>query len=125
MQALHSIVLLYKDLATRQFNLLCEEWTSIERGLGYVHLENVTFDIYEDKKDSTKRTVHAVARGTLVNALPPGLNPAKDIIKKFGKLPEIDYKPSASTFFFFSSSLEEIHSAKTLYAYNGEVRVEV
>lgn len=126
MQVMHSIVLLYKSWSRDGFNLLSDEWTHTEEGLNFVHMEDVTFDIYEERRDPQRKTVHAVARGTLVNALPQGLSPSKELIKKIESLPEIDYRPNkADSVFFYVASGQEIHSAKTLYAYNGKVKVEV
>lgn len=129
MQIVHSIVLLYKDLRGEGFNLLSEEWTHTEEKLAFVHLENVMFDIYEDKRrvafERGIHTVHAVARGTLLNALPKGLSPSKDLLKKIKNLPEIDYKPHSDAFFFYVDTRREIHSAKNLYAFDGGIRVEV
>jgi hypothetical protein len=126
MQAVNSIVLLYKSFGGEGFNLLSEEWTHTEEDLRFVHMQDVTFDILEDKKDPSRRTVHAVARGTLINALPRGLSPSKELMKKIEKLPEIDYRPNkADSVFFYVKDGREIYTAKTLYALDGKVRVEI
>lgn len=120
--------MMYRGFLTDGFNLLSEEWTHIEEDLHFVHLENVRFDIYEDNRriaiEQGKRTVHAVAKGTLVNALPRGLSPNKDILKKIATLPEIYYRPKADAFFYYVKTGKEIHEAKALYAYDGKVVVE-
>lgn len=128
MQHMHSVVLLYKSYDGDGFNLLSEEWTHTEEHLHFVQLENVTFDIFEDKRriaqERGTRTVHAVARGTLVNALPKGLSPNKDLLKKIANLPQIDYRPKSDAFFYYVKNGEEIREAKALYAYDGKVVVE-
>lgn len=127
LQTLHSPVLLYKDLATGLFNILCEEFTHIERGLSYVKLEDVSFVIYQDRRklmDQTGvRTVHAVAKGSLITALPTETQVPKKILRLLDTLPEIDYNPFDKDHFYFVKNKQEVKHAKELYAYDGKVKV--
>jgi hypothetical protein len=128
MLAMHTEVLLYKDLDSDGFNLVSREFTHIERNLSFVHLSEVTFDIYEDRREvalqTGKRTVHAVARGTLQFALPQGFNPPKNAVAASKNLKQVDYKPGHEAFFFTTNDNKEIYTAKNLYAFGGIVRVE-
>lgn len=128
MLAMHTEVLLYKDLNGEGFSLLSHEFTHVEDNLSFVHLENVTFDIYEDRRDvaikTGNRTVHAVARGTLVHALPQGFHTPKGIALKTKNLKEVDYKPGHEAFFFTVNNNQAIYTARNLYAFDNKVKVE-
>lgn len=125
MNSKEKIVLLHKDLYQPGFVLLDTNFEELGRQVNYVRMVNVTFDIYEEKKRSDRRTVHAVARGTLQAALPIGASPNPDHLRKFFHLIEVDYRPNKPDSFFYTvNDGKQIHSAETLYGYAGVIRVE-
>jgi len=130
MLTLHTTVLLYKDLSGKGFNILSPDFKHLEENLSYVEMENVTFEINEAAleifKASGKKTVHAVAKGTLVNALPLSIKPSDRLINKARGLIQIDYNPHVSTKFFslgLDTGPDEITFAKQLIGIDRRVYV--
>lgn len=124
---LHKSVMLYKSWGQPGFNILSDEFKFLEENLEYVHLEDVSFAIYPDLKEvfdkTGKKTVHALAKGTLISALPFNINPCAATIKLMETLPEVDYNPHTADHFFLVDTKTQISTAKHLYAFNKKVKV--
>ncbi len=120
-------VMLYKSFNGEGFNILSEEFKMLQESLGYVHLKDVSFIIYPDRKEvmeqEDKRTVHALAVGTILNALPLGYKPSAEILQKLHSLPELDYNPYTADHFYLKTTLTKVEYAAELFAFNNQVKI--
>lgn len=119
--------MLYKSIGGDGFNILSEEFKMLQEGLSFVHLKDVNFVIYPDRKEvmdrEDKRTVHALAVGTMMAALPLGYKPSAIVIEQLHTLPELDYNPYTADHFFLKSTLAKVEKATELFAFNNQVKV--
>lgn len=119
--------MLYKNFNGSGFNLLSTEFEILKQNLNYVHLTDVTFNFYPDRKEvmdrEGKRTVHALAVGQVVSMLPTGYNPPADILERLKTLEELGYNPHVSDNFYLKSTLVKVEYAKELFAFNNQVKV--
>lgn len=128
-QAANAFVLLYKTIGGTGFSIMCEEFTHIEKELGFVKLTEVSFEVFSEEKrlmdEIGDRTVHAVAKGVLSIALPFQATISNKMTRFLESLPEIDYDPFGPGYFFYIKTKQPIETAKELYAYEQKVRVVV